>query len=98
VYRLGADEAFRDPTAKGLVFTIGGDVQTAERFEQQVASRFGTQKNFQAAWDEAARLIGEFNRATLESPQRFYAEVYKPRRDDLSDSWTQKYSPDPKKR
>jgi hypothetical protein len=98
IYRLGDDQAFRDPSAKELVFTIGGQAQTVERFEAQVAARFGTQQNFRAAWDEATRIVGGFDKATLGSPQRFYAEVYKPRRDELSDSWTQKYSPDPKKK
>jgi hypothetical protein len=98
VYRLGDDEAYRDPAAKELVFTIGGENQTVERFEKQVSSRFGTKQNFQAAWDEATRIVGGFDRATLASPQRFYGEVYKPRRDELSDSWTQKYSPVPKSR
>jgi len=96
VYRLGDDEAYRDPTAKEVVFTIGGQVQTPERFEQQVAARFGTQQNFRAAWDEAVHIVGDFDRATLQSPGRFYAEVYRPRRDELSDRWTQKYSPAPK--
>jgi hypothetical protein len=97
-YRLGNDEAFRNPTAKEIIFTIGGEDQTVEKFEKQVASRFGTKENFRAAWNEAARIIGAFDRSTLESRQRFYEEVYKPRRDELSDSWTQKYSPAPKPR
>jgi hypothetical protein len=97
-YRLGDDEAYRDPTSKELVFTIGGQVQTVEKFEQQVSKRFGTEQNFRAAWDEATGIVGAFDRAVLASPRRFYAEVYKPRRDDLSDSWTQRYSPLPKKR
>jgi hypothetical protein len=98
VYQLGEDEAYRDPTAKELVFMIGGEAQTVEKFERQVASRFGTKQNFRAAWSEAAQIVGEFERGTLASPQRFYGEVYKPRRDELSDSWTQKYSPEPKKK
>jgi hypothetical protein len=97
-YRLGEDEAYRDLTAKELTFTIGGEAQTTERFEKQVASRFGTKENFKAAWEEASRIVGHFDRAVLESPQRFYGEVYKPRRDELSDAWTQKYSPAPKKK
>lgn len=96
-YRLGEDEAFRVPDAKELTFTIGGQVQSVEKFEQQVVSRFGVKENFQAAWDEANRIVAAFDRGTLESPQRFYAEVYKPRRDELSDSWTLRYSPTPKK-
>jgi hypothetical protein len=93
VYRLGDDEAYRDPTSKDLVFTIGGEPQTVERFERQVTSRFGTPQNFRAAWEEAVKIVGRFDRTTLSSPSRFYAEVYKPRRDELSDSWTEKYSP-----
>jgi hypothetical protein len=98
MYRLGDDEAFRNPHAKGITFTIGGEDQTVERFERQVASRFGTKENFQAAWDEARRIIGSFAQATLESRRGFYEEVYKPRRDELSDAWTQKYSPPPKRK
>ncbi len=98
LFRLGEDVAYRDPGAKTHTFMIGGQSQTTERFEQQVASRFGTKENFRAAWEQAARIVGGFDRATLESPRRFYDEVYKPRRDDLSDSWTREYSPAPKKR
>jgi len=97
LFRLGNDEAYRDPTSKQVRFVIGDQVQTAADFERQVASRFGTKENFRAAWDEAARIVGSFDRATLESQRGFYAEVYKPKRDELSDSWTQKYSPAPKK-
>jgi len=61
-----------------------------------VESRFGTKENFRAAWEEAVRIVGSFDRATLESRRGFYEEVYKPRRDELSDSWTQKYSQPPK--
>jgi hypothetical protein len=98
IYHLGGDEAFRDPTAKQLTFAIGGQAQTVDLFERQVASRFGAKENFGAAWDEAVRIVSGFDRATLESPRGFYDEVYKPRRDELSDSWTQRYSPPPKKK
>ncbi len=92
VYRLGDDEAFRDPSSPELVFTIGDEDQTAEKFEQSVIARFGSKENFAAAWSEAMRIVGGFDRAVLESRQGFYGEVYKPRRDELSDSWTQRYS------
>lgn len=92
-YRLGQDEAYRDTSAKELTFMIGGEAQTVDKFEKQVASRFGSRENFRAAREEAKRIVGKSDRATLESPQRFYGEVYKPLRDELSDSWTQKYSP-----
>ncbi|MCI4373008.1 MAG: hypothetical protein L3K02_05140 [Thermoplasmata archaeon] len=98
LYRLGDDEAFRDPATEKLTFTIGGQAQTDAAFERQVASRFGTKENFRIAWDEAMRIVGGFDRAILESRQGFYADVYKPRRDELSDVWTLAYSPPPKKR
>jgi hypothetical protein len=96
IYRLGDDEAYRDPKSKELVFTIGDKDQTVAEFERAVVARFGTKENFRAAWDEALRTVGQYDRATLESRERFYAEVYKPRRDELSDAWTEKYSPPPK--
>jgi hypothetical protein len=98
IYRLGNDEAYRDPNVKQLAFTIGGETQTAMNFERQVESRFGTRENFRKAWDEALEIVGRFDRTVLESRTGFYAEVYKPRRDELSDSWTERYSPPAMKR
>lgn len=98
LYRLGDDEAYRDPTSKEVVFAIGDQVQTAADFDRQVVSRFGTKENFRAAWEEAVRIVGSFDRSTLASRNGFYSEVYRPRRDELSDSWTQRYSPAPKTR
>jgi len=96
VYRLGNDEAYRDPSSKQLLFTIGDQEQTVAEFERSVIARFGTKENFRAAWEEALRIVSGFDRPTLESREQFYAEVYRPRRDELSDAWTQKYSPAPK--
>ena len=93
IYRLGDEEAYRDPSEEDLVFAIGDEPQTAAEFERSVISRFGTEANFLAAWDEAGKVIAGFDRATLESRRRFYDEVYRPRRDALSDDWTRKYSP-----
>jgi hypothetical protein len=97
VYRLGDEEAHRDPTAPQLTFSIGGGDQTVTAFEKQVTSRFGTKENFRTAWEEALRLVGGFDRGALESRRRFYDDVYRPLRDELSDRWTQEYSPLPKK-
>ncbi|MCI4347282.1 MAG: hypothetical protein L3J97_01520 [Thermoplasmata archaeon] len=95
-FRLGDEEAIRSPNAGEVAFTIGDKTQTVQEFERSVSTRFGTNENFGAAWDEALRIIGEFDRATLESQRRFYDEVYRPRRDELSDGWTLKYSPAPR--
>jgi hypothetical protein len=93
VFRLGDEEAFRDPRAGELVFTIGDQDQTVEEFERSVRVRFGTPENFRAAWDEALRVVRGFDRAALESQRRFFDEVYRPRRDELSDRWSEQYSP-----
>ena len=96
IFRLGDDEAYRDLTAKQFTFVIGDKSQTVDAFEQAVTTRFGTKENFELAWTEAVHILENFDRATLESRERFYGEVYRPRRDELSDAWTQKYSPAPK--
>jgi hypothetical protein len=95
LFRLGGDEAYRDPTRSKLYFTIGGKTQTEVEFERQVGIRFGSPKNFRAAWDEAVQIVAEYDRPTLESPREFYAQVYKPRRDELVASWTQKFAAKP---
>jgi hypothetical protein len=91
MYRLGDDDAFQDPEAGELVFKIGDRPQTAAEFERQIAGRFGSKKNFQAAWAEAVQIVEEHDRATLESRSRFYGEVYKPRRDALKEKWAREY-------
>jgi hypothetical protein len=96
VYCVGDEEAYVDPSAKHLTFTIGGQDQTPAAFERQVASRFGTKENFMAAWKEAMNLVAGFDRSALKSRRGFYEEVYRPKRDELSDRWTERYSPAPK--
>lgn len=96
LYRLGDEEAFRDPAIDALVFRIGDQDQTTAEFDRSVTARFGTVEHFRAAFEEALGIVGGFDRATLESRRRFYDEVYRPRRDELSDAWTARYSPSPK--
>lgn len=91
-YHLGDDEAYRDPKAATLLFTIGDKDQTGADFEKQIAARFGTKQNFRSAWDEAVRIVDGFDRETLESRRRFFEEVYRPRRDELSEAWSRAYS------
>ena len=91
IYSLGDDQAYRDPKAQGLLFTIGGETQTPEAFRRQVAARFGEVRNFDQAWTEAARIVSEFDEATLRSGREFYSVVYKPRRDALVAQWSEKF-------
>ncbi len=93
VFYLGLDFAYRDPNRKEVVFVLGGKPQTAEEFRAKIASRFGGERNFRNAWDEAARIVSEAGEEFLKSPEMFYNQVYKPRRDDLMVKWTEAFAP-----
>jgi hypothetical protein len=91
LYSLGNDEAYRDPTARELLFTIGGETQTPEAFRKQVAARFGDPRNFDRAWKEAMTIVEGFDEPTLRSGRDFYSTVYKPRRDALVAKWSEEF-------
>lgn len=87
VYYLGDDMAYKVEKDGVLRFTIGGEVQTKEDFERQVKSRFGS--TFPAAWKEAVKYVKKFDKDTLLSADGFFREIYKPRRDELAEKWTE---------
>ncbi|HEV2449852.1 MAG TPA: hypothetical protein VGU43_05545 [Thermoplasmata archaeon] len=91
LYSIGNDEAYRDPASPELLFTIGGETQTAEAFLKQVAARFGSPENFRRAWTQAEETVAGFDETVLRSGGRFYSEVYKPRRDDLVTKWSEEF-------
>jgi len=91
LYSIGNDEAYRDPNSSELLFTIGGETQTEEKFRKQVAVRFGSEQNFERAWEEALATVSDFDEAVLRSGSQFYAQVYKPRRDDLVAKWSKEF-------
>jgi hypothetical protein len=91
LYSLGNDEAYTDPSAPELRFTIGGETQTPEAFQRQVAARFGEPRNFEKAWAEAMEIVSGFDEATLRSGRGFYSDVYKPRRDALVSQWSEEF-------
>lgn len=91
LYSLGNDEAYRDPNSEELLFTIGGETQTEEKFRQQVAVRFGSDANFHHAWNEAMETVGAFDDEVLRSGSLFYSQVYKPIRDELVAKWSQEF-------
>jgi hypothetical protein len=84
---LGDDMAFKDEKGGVLRFTIGGKVQTKEDFDRQVKSRFGN--TFRPAWKEALSYVKSFDREVLLSADRFYSDVYRPRRDEMAEKWTE---------
>lgn len=86
-YMLGDDMAYKAEKGGVLLFTIGGEVQTKDAFDRQVAARFGS--TFGQAWKEAQAHIDEFPKETLLSAERFFADVYRPVRDELAEKWTE---------
>jgi hypothetical protein len=91
-YYLGDEMAYVDEKNGKLYFTIGGDTQTPEDFKRQIQSRFQTDSNFKKAWKEAMEIIKQYDRETLNSGNKFFDQVYKPRRDPLSEKWNQMVS------
>lgn len=87
VYYLGDDMAYKEEKGDVLRFTIGGEVQTKEAFDRQVRSRFGS--TFPAAWKEAVSYVKGFDRETLLSADEFFGDVYRPRRDELAEKWSE---------
>ncbi len=86
VYYLGDDMAYKDTKSKTLRFVFGGKVQTVEEFDKRVKSRLG--KAFPNAWKEALEYVGSFDKETLLSAEGFFGDVYRPRRDELAEKWT----------
>lgn len=93
VYYVGEDYAYRDPDSATVQFVLGGKAQTAEEFRSKIASRFGGQRNFRKAWDEATRIVSDAGDELLKSGGTFYSQVYKPRRDELVQKWAEEFGP-----
>ncbi len=95
-FYLGTEKAYADKKASSRdapYFSIGDSVQTPADFERQIISRFGNRANFERAWKEATDIVKQYDKNTLESQQEFYEKVYKPRRDALSEEWTERFAP-----
>ncbi len=79
--------AFKEEREGRLYFTIGGAIQTEKDFKKQIESRFlGA---FEDAWEEALKIVRQFDHEILLSGRGFFDLVYKPRRDDLANKWTE---------
>jgi hypothetical protein len=94
-FYLGTEKAFidKEKSKKDLpIFSIGDSVQSPKDFEKQVISRFAGEENFETAWQEAQKVVGQYERSILESQQEFYDQVYKPRRDALSREWSDRFA------
>lgn len=85
-YFLGNEMAYTAKKSNRIYFTIGGELQTENDFKRQIESRFG--KYFTGAWKESLAIIRQFPKDVLLSQNRFFSEVYRPRRDELASKWT----------
>ncbi len=86
-YYLGDEMAYKDERNGKLCFAIGGKVQTKEDFQKQIESRF--RGKFDKAWDEALDYVRHFPRETLLSANGFFADVYRPKRDEFAEKWSE---------
>lgn len=85
-YEVGGEKAYRYPDSQALRFMMGGKPQTPEQFKRQIERRFD---NFEAVWTDALRIVRETDDWNLTRQSRFYANVYKPQRDELAARWSQ---------
>ena len=85
-YFLGNEMAYLTKKGNRLYFTIGGKPQTEADFKRQIETRFGGR--FKEAWKESLAIIHIYPKEVLLSRNRFFSEVYRPRRDELASRWT----------
>ncbi|MFL5814088.1 MAG: hypothetical protein ACJ763_10970 [Bdellovibrionia bacterium] len=88
-YVLGGERGNLAASGPGgkLRFQMGGEVQTPYEFDRQIKARFGDQWN--QAWKEARHIIEESDDRDLQNQQRFFNAVYKPKRDELAEKYTE---------
>lgn len=87
VTHLGDEMSYSVELDGKKMFTIGSEIQTPETFKKNIENRFGT--TFQQAWQEALAICKGYNKGVLQSQHYFYETVYKTRRDDLAQKWTE---------
>ena len=85
-YFLGSDMAYISKKGNRTYFTIGGELQTEAEFKRQIETRFGPV--FPKAWKESLKIMEQYPKEVLLSQNRFFQDVYKPRRDELASKWT----------
>jgi hypothetical protein len=86
-YFLGNEMAYQAKKGNREYFMIGGELQTESDFKRQIEARFGDA--YTEAWKEALRIVRQYPKEVLLSQNRFFADVYRPRRDELAAKWTE---------
>jgi hypothetical protein len=87
-FLLGDEMVHTSKKRNRWYFTIGGTSQTEADFDRQIASRLGA--HFNRAWKEALRIVNQYSDDVLRSQNRFFNEVYRPRRDELVSKWAER--------
>ena len=87
IEKIGDEMAYCVKMKGKRVFTIGNELQTPESFEKQIESRF--EGKFKKAWQEALKIVKDYDKGVLLSQRYFYEVVYKPRRDELAKKWSE---------
>jgi len=87
IARLGDEIAYCVKIGEKRLFVIGDEIQTLEDFKSQIEIKF--EGKFEEAWKEALQIVKAYDKEILLSQRKFYEEVYKPRRDELSKKWTE---------
>jgi hypothetical protein len=100
VTHLGDEMSYSVELDGKKMFTIGSEIQTPENFKKSIENRFGD--IFPKAWQEAIDICKHYDKGILQSQHYFYETVYKTRRDELAQKWTEMTlkpaAPTPKKR
>jgi len=84
---VGNEMGYTAKKGKRTYFVIGGALQTEADFKRQIESRFGNV--FSCAWEESLAIVRQYPKDVLSSQNRFFSEVYRPRRDELASKWTE---------
>ncbi|MDH5683083.1 MAG: hypothetical protein OEZ20_01250 [candidate division WOR-3 bacterium] len=87
VTHLGDEMAYSVKLEGKTMFTIGSEIQTPENFKKSIEHRFS--KSFSKAWQEAVQICKGYDKGVLQSQHYFYETVYKTRRDELAQKWTE---------
>lgn len=87
MYMLGDDGAYQTRVKGKTYFVIHDQVQTEENFQRQIEARLG--EKFQQAWKEAIGIVSQYDNEIMKSQTAFFDEVYKPRRDELAEKWSE---------
>jgi 5-formaminoimidazole-4-carboxamide-1-beta-D-ribofuranosyl 5'-monophosphate synthetase len=61
--------------------------KSEEDFKKQIEKRF--KGKFKEAWEEAVKICKSYDKGVLLSQRYFYEAIYKPRRDELANKWSE---------